>query len=88
MSILNGQWIWALVTIYYWLNKLCTKILFRYKAEQIPVAAVATGFPSGQYPLAGRLEEIKACVAAGAREIDIVINRALALENKWEELYK
>merc|ERR1712212_236135 len=25
---------------------------------------------------------------AGAREIDIVINRTLALEHKWEELYK
>lgn len=60
----------------------------RYKAEQIPVAAVATGFPSGQYSLSTRLEEIKLAVAAGAREIDIVINRQLALEHRWDELYK
>jgi len=59
----------------------------RYKAEQIPVAAVATGFPSGQYSLSTRLEEIKLAVAAGAREIDIVINRQLALEHRWDELY-
>ena len=39
----------------------------RYKAEQIPVAAVATGFPSGQYSLDTRLQEIKLAVAAGAR---------------------
>ena len=60
----------------------------RYQAEQIPVAAVATGFPSGQFPLSTRLEEIRLAVSAGAREIDIVINRQLALENKWQELYE
>merc|ERR1711936_60453 len=38
------------------------------------------------YP--NRLQEIKLAVEAGAREIDIVINRNLALEHKWEELYK
>ena len=27
-------------------------------------------------------------VSAGAREIDIVINRTLALQHKWEELYR
>lgn len=62
-----------------WLNK--------YKAEDIPVASVATGFPSGQYPLATRLEEIKYALAQGATEIDIVINRAAVLEGDWELLY-
>ena len=60
----------------------------RYQAEQIPVAAVATGFPSGQFPLSTRLEEIRLAVSAGAAEIDIVINRQLALENKWQQLYE
>ena len=54
----------------------------------MPVAAVATGFPSGQYSLDTRLQEIKMAVEAGAREIDIVINRQLALEHKWQELYE
>ena len=27
-------------------------------------------------------------VAAGAREIDIVINRTLALQHNWEEMYR
>ena len=49
---------------------------------------MATGFPSGQFPLSTRLEEIRLAVSAGAREIDIVINRQLALENKWQELFK
>ena len=72
------------------LNLIIFKILIlgRYKAEQIPVAAVATGFPSGQFSLSTRLEEIRLAVSAGAREIDIVINRQLALENKWQELYE
>jgi len=67
--------------------KECVQLLKRYKAESVPVAAVATGFPSGQYALSTRLKEIKMAVEAGAREIDIVINRQLALENNWTQLY-
>merc|ERR1712226_754183 len=66
----------------------CVEALKRYKAEDIPVAAVATGFPSGQMPLPTRLREIKMAVADGAKEIDIVINRQLALEQRWTELYE
>ena len=53
----------------------------------IPVAAVSTGFPTGLNPLPQRIEEIQASVAAGAREIDVVITRALALAGDWEGLY-
>ena len=56
------------------------KWLEKVKATDIPVAAVATGFPSGQYSLDTRLEEIKYAISQGAREIDIVINRTLALQ--------
>src|SRR5690606_4698429 len=42
----------------------------------IPVAAVAAGFPAGLSPLHERIKEVEASVAAGAEEIDIVINRA------------
>jgi deoxyribose-phosphate aldolase len=41
----------------------------------IKVASVATGFPSGQYPLSNRLEETRFAVAEGADEIDMVISR-------------
>merc|ERR1719347_1533378 len=61
--------------------------LAKYKAEGIPVTAVATGFPSGQYPLTTRLEEIKYAIEQGATEIDIVINRAAVLQGDWELLY-
>ncbi|HYL22366.1 MAG TPA: deoxyribose-phosphate aldolase [Gemmatimonadales bacterium] len=53
----------------------------------IPVAAVSTGFPAGLNPLPQRIEEIKASLAAGAREIDVVITRAHALAGSWEALY-
>lgn len=53
----------------------------------IPVASVATGFPTGQTHLKQRLDEIKAAVADGAREIDIVINRSAALRGEWDVVY-
>lgn len=46
--------------------------------------AVATGFPAGQTPLETRVEEVVRAVADGATEIDIVINRNLALTGQWE----
>ena len=53
----------------------------------IPVAAVSTGFPAGLSPFKLRLEEIKASVQEGAREIDIVISRRHVLTGNWELLY-
>ena len=54
---------------------------------KIPIASVATGFPAGQTSLATRLEEIRAAVADGATEIDIVINRTAAIHGDWETVY-
>jgi deoxyribose-phosphate aldolase len=53
----------------------------------IPVAAVSTGFPAAQNPSPQKIEEIRASVAAGAREIDIVISRAHVLTGDWQALY-
>jgi len=53
----------------------------------IPVAAVSTGFPHGLSPFRTRLAEIEASVAAGAREIDIVISRRHALTGNWQALH-
>jgi len=53
----------------------------------IPVAAVSAGFPAGLSALGQRLGEIEASVAAGAREIDIVITRAHVLTGDWRALY-
>lgn len=53
----------------------------------IPVAAVSTGFPAGLSPLHLRIAEIRESVAAGAREIDIVISRRHVLTQNWQALY-
>lgn len=63
------------------------KALKNAGASHIPVASVATGFPTGQTPLKTRLEEIQLAVMDGAREIDIVINRQLALTGDWKGVY-
>ncbi|MFG0241603.1 MAG: deoxyribose-phosphate aldolase [Phycisphaerales bacterium JB054] len=48
------------------------------------VASVATGFPSGQYPLAVRLRDTEQAIAAGADEIDMVINRGAFLSGRYD----
>lgn len=55
--------------------------------REINVASVATGFPSGLYPLESKLHEIKFAVSKGAIEIDVVLDRSLVLMGKWDELY-
>lgn len=61
-------------------------------SSKINVAAVAAGFPSGQYGLKTRIAEIKEAVENGADEIDVVINRGAAIANNWpvvfEELFE
>jgi deoxyribose-phosphate aldolase len=53
----------------------------------IPVASVATGFPTGLTPLPQRLDEIRYAVGEGAEEIDIVITRAHVLNGDWAALH-
>jgi deoxyribose-phosphate aldolase len=50
------------------------------------VASVATGFPAGQTPLETRLGEVRAAVAAGADEIDMVIDRGAFLSGRHSEV--
>lgn len=53
----------------------------------IHIAAVATSFPSGQSFLGGRLEEVRETVAAGADEIDMVINRNAFMAGDYNLVY-
>ncbi len=53
----------------------------------IHVAAVSTGFPSGQYPLATRLEETRRAVGDGADEIDMVIDRGAFLAGEYARVF-
>jgi deoxyribose-phosphate aldolase len=53
----------------------------------VHIASVATAFPSGQAPLAVKLADVKEAVAAGADEIDMVINRGAFLSGRYLEVY-
>jgi deoxyribose-phosphate aldolase len=55
--------------------------------SQVHVASVATGFPSGQFPLRTRLEEVRRAVADGADEIDMVINRGAFLAGDHAKVF-
>ncbi len=57
------------------------------RGTNIPVAAVSTGFPAGLSPFHLRIAEIGESVAAGAREIDIVISRRHVLTGNWQALH-
>ncbi|WP_203916344.1 deoxyribose-phosphate aldolase [Rugosimonospora africana] len=53
----------------------------------VHLASVATAFPSGQAPLPVKLEDTRAAVAAGADEIDMVINRGAFLSGRYREVF-
>ncbi len=54
------------------------------KGSSVKIASVATAFPSGQAPLKTRLAEVRAAVADGADEIDMVINRGAFLAGELQ----
>ncbi len=58
-----------------------------YQSSIPKVAAVATGFPSGQYPLRTKLEEVRRTVADGADEIDMVIDRCAFLAGDHAKVF-
>ncbi len=72
------------ICVYHPFVKTAVKAL---EGSGVPVAAVSTAFPAGLAPMKTRLEEVRASVADGASEIDMVITRGLVLGNKWEALY-
>jgi deoxyribose-phosphate aldolase len=53
----------------------------------IQVAAVATAFPSGRASLAVKLQDTADAVAAGADEIDMVIDRGAFLSGRFGQVY-
>jgi deoxyribose-phosphate aldolase len=55
--------------------------------DGVNVAAVATAFPSGRASLAVKLADTADAVAAGADEIDMVIDRGAFLAGRYGEVY-
>ncbi len=59
----------------------------RLKGSGVKVASVATAFPSGQASLEVKLADVRAAVAAGADEIDMVIDRGAFLSGRVGRVY-
>lgn len=53
----------------------------------IGVASVATAFPSGRAPMEAKLADTRAAVAAGASEIDMVIDRGAFLSGDYAKVF-
>ena len=54
----------------------------------VKVASVATAFPSGRASLAVKLADTREAVAAGADEIDMVIDRGAFLSGRYQQVYE
>ncbi|RLS90465.1 MAG: deoxyribose-phosphate aldolase [Planctomycetota bacterium] len=52
----------------------------------VKIASVATGFPSGQFPLDLRLDDVRRAVGDGADEIDMVISRGAFLSGDYRRV--
>ena len=54
----------------------------------VQVASVATAFPSGRASLPTKLHDVREAVAAGATEIDMVIDRGAFLAGRYLDVYQ
>jgi len=57
------------------------------RGSSVKVASVATGFPSGQTFRDIKVDEVKAAVAAGADEVDMVIDRGAFLSGDYATVF-
>ncbi|HKR62847.1 MAG TPA: deoxyribose-phosphate aldolase [Thermoanaerobaculia bacterium] len=57
------------------------------RGSEVHVAAVATGFPSGQTFTGIKVQETRETVAAGADEIDMVIDRGAFLTGNYQKVF-
>ncbi len=56
-------------------------------ASPVHVASVATSFPSGRAALEVKLADVRDAVAAGADEIDMVIDRGAFLSGRYQQVH-
>jgi deoxyribose-phosphate aldolase len=57
------------------------------RGSSVHVASVATAFPSGRASLETKLSDVREAVAAGADEIDMVIDRGAFLAGRYRQVF-
>ena len=75
----------AAVCVYPTMVKVARQALAGH--DDIKVASVATAFPSGMAPLSVKLEDVRAAVAEGADEVDMVISRGAFLAGDYQRVF-
>ena len=58
------------------------------RGAPVQVASVATAFPSGRAALSTKLQDVRDAVAAGATEIDMVIDRGAFLAGRYLQVFE
>src|SRR6184192_2020093 len=74
----------AAVCVYENLVPTCVE---RLRGTGVHIAAVATGFPSGQYPTDLKVADARRAVELGADEVDMVIDRGAFLSGRYAKVY-
>src|SRR5919201_143035 len=74
----------AAVCVYENLVPTCVE---RLRGTAVKIAAVATGFPSGQYPTDLKIADARRAVELGADEVDMVIDRGAFLSGRYAKVY-
>ncbi len=57
------------------------------RGTNVQIASVATAFPSGRASLDTKLHDVRDAVAAGATEIDMVIDRGAFLTGRYQQVF-
>ncbi len=74
----------AAVCVYPDLVATCVDAL---RGSSVQIASVATAFPSGRAALDTKLRDVRDAVAAGATEIDMVIDRGAFLAGHYQQVF-
>ena len=75
------------VCVYNDMVKIARASLDEFGGAAIPVAAVATAFPSGRASFAVKAQDTMDAINAGAAEIDMVIDRGAFLSGRYGEVF-
>ncbi|MFM7542059.1 MAG: deoxyribose-phosphate aldolase [Actinomycetales bacterium] len=67
--------------------EIARKNLDEFGGSKIPVAAVSTAFPSGRASMTVKKQDTKDAIAAGASEIDMVIDRGAFLSGRLIDVF-
>jgi deoxyribose-phosphate aldolase len=75
------------ICVYNDMVSIARKHLDSIGGAHVPVAAVATAFPSGRASMAVKIQDTSDAISAGASEVDMVIDRGAFLSGRYMEVF-